>query len=195
MSNARNEVRKRWISIIAVLTIMVGAGSFAIVPNTGQPTVDELGKKAIVLGDASTGFSNGFTTNSVMWSEDCQLSQSPSVFTVVQFDCTKHTAVMKITGTKGDRTEFTIKSLKCLASDDDHSAIIRAHVGKGVLLDMLEASDIHNVRLTDRPNEWIVQIANCDTDPALTTNENDFIFDLVLIDTGNFEFDFSTEEL
>lgn len=201
MSNARNEVKKRWIPIVAVLTIMVGASSFAIVPNTGQPTVDELAKKSILLGDAGTSTgSTVFTTNTYMWTEGplgdgCELSQSPVTFTVSQFKCTKHTAVMKVTGTKGDRAEFTIDSLRCLASLDDQTAIIRGNVGTGLLVDILEGTDIHDIKLTTRPNEWVVKVLNCDTDTTSANGENAYLFDLILLDSGTFEFDLSLEEL
>jgi hypothetical protein len=196
MSNATNRIKKRWIPIVAVLTIMVGASSFAIVPNTGQPTVDELAKKSILLGSAGTSTgSTVITTNTYMWTEDCQLSQNPVVFTVAQFECTKHTAVMKITGTKGDRTEFTIDSLRCLASTDDQVAIVRGNVGTGLLVDIIDATDIFNVKLTTRPNEWIVQVHNCDTDTTVAAGENEYKFDLVLLDSGTFEFDLSLEEI
>lgn len=195
MSNARNEVKKRWIPIVAVLTIMVGAGSFAIVPNAGQPTVAELAKKSILLGEAGTSTgSTVITTNTYMWTEDCQLT-APLVFTLVRFECTKHTAVMKVTGTKGDREEFTISSLRCLASTDEQSAIVRGNIGTGLLVDIVDATDIHDVKLTTRPNEWIVRVLNCDPDTTVGAGENDYIFDLVLLDSGTFEFDLSLEEI
>ena len=198
MSNARDGIRKRWIPVVVVLTIMVGASSFAIVPNTAQPTVAELAKKAILLGNA--GSSTGatiITTNIFMWTEDCAITPDPpAVFSSIDTECTKHTLVTKIVGTKGDREEFTITGLRCLAANPDQLAIIRGNVGSGVLLDIDEASvGLTNVRLTTRPNEWVVQVPDCVPDTLAAGNINEFHFDLVLLKSGSFEFDFSIEEL
>lgn len=177
---------RKWIAVVMALMAIIGTGAFAVAeindPNTRTP---------LLVGDSINSSGEVTATNTFQWTDDCAIT-TPGVFTEILAECTQHTVVIRVTADKGDRGTFVIEDLLCFADEDDTAARLTGEVDSGLLLDIIETADVTFVRITTKPNEWIVNVENCD---GTVGDENRVEFDLVVLDEGDFRFSVSIEPL
>jgi len=177
---------KKWLLVVFAVLAMVGGGSFAVA------TINDPNNKVpILIGDRIDSSGTVTSTAPFQWTEDPTIT-IPGPFTTILAEGTQHTIVIRLAADKGDRATITIEDLLCFAADDDQAARIKAEVDPGLLVDVIEVADaIEDVRITSRPNEWIVTVHECD--PA--GGSNNFDVDLVVLDEGSFRFSLTIEPL
>jgi len=181
---------KKWLLVVLAVLAMVGGGSFAVA------TINDPNNKVpILIGDRIDSSGTVTSTSLFQWTEDPTID-IPSPFTEILAEGTQHTIVIRLAADKGDRATITINDLLCFAADDDQPARIKAEVDPGILVDVIEVDGaIEDVRITSRPNEWIVTVHECDPAAGDGEGDNEFDVDLVVLDQGVFRFSLTIEPL
>lgn len=178
MVSSKEAVKSRkWILVAVILATMIGISSFAIA-NLGTTSVDTL-----PVGRSVDSKGNVTTVRTFQFSENCTITTTGLTVNIAK--CTKHTAVMNVTGSVGQKGTIEIDGIQCFASSKPTQFRVKAETDTGLLLDVLPtgSSDISSIR-AGAENEWFVQANKC----GETNNTNKFKIKLIILTAVNHSF-------